>query len=53
MGNNPVKRVDPDGRFSTHTNKDGNVVEVYDDGDLGVYQHDTDFANTQAHLAAN
>lgn len=25
--------------FSTHTDEDGNVVAVYDDGDLGVYKH--------------
>jgi len=36
--NNPINFIDPDGR-STHTNKDGVVVAVYDD-DLGVYKHD-------------
>ena len=41
--NNPVTFVDPDGRMavppSTHTDEDGNVLAVYDDGDLGVYAH--------------
>lgn len=38
---NPISLVDPDGRSpSTHTDKDGNVVAVYDDGDNGVYKHD-------------
>ena len=37
---NPVKLVDPDGReISTHIDQDGNVVAVYDDGNLGVYMH--------------
>jgi RHS repeat-associated protein len=37
--NDPVDYVDPEGK-STHTDKDGNVVAVYDDDDLGVYKHD-------------
>ncbi|MCC9138774.1 DUF6443 domain-containing protein [Pontibacter silvestris] len=37
---NPIKFMDPTGMFSTHTDKDGNVVAVYDDGDLSVYKHD-------------
>jgi RHS repeat-associated protein len=37
--NNPTNLVDPDGR-STHTDKDGRVVAVYEDDDLGVYSHD-------------
>jgi len=37
--NNPLKYIDPTGLFSTHTDEDGNVVVVYDDGDLGVYRH--------------
>jgi RHS repeat-associated protein len=38
--NNPIKYIDPNGMFvSTHTDEDGNVVEVKDDGDLGVYRH--------------
>jgi RHS repeat-associated protein len=37
---NPVMLVDPDGRqISTHTDENGNVVAVYDDGNLGVYVH--------------
>jgi RHS repeat-associated protein len=39
--NNPIRFVDPTGLIpSTHTDGDGNVVAVYDDGDLGVYKHD-------------
>ena len=45
---NPVKLVDPDGReISTHTDELGNVIEVYDDGDNGVYMHKGD---VKAHL---
>ena len=37
---NPVKLVDPDGEeFSTHTDHEGKVVAVFDDGDNGVYRH--------------
>jgi RHS repeat-associated protein len=35
---NPLTAVDPDGR-STHTDSNGNVLAVYDDGDVGVYRH--------------
>jgi RHS repeat-associated protein len=38
--NNPLKYMDPTGMFSTHTDEDGNVVAVFDDGDLGVYRHE-------------
>lgn len=38
--NNPVNMIDPDGRYSTHTDSVGNVLAVYNDGDLGVYKHD-------------
>ena len=37
---NPISFVDPSGLFSTHTDSTGNVIAVYDDGDLGVYRHD-------------
>ncbi|MGB3466883.1 MAG: RHS repeat-associated core domain-containing protein [Cyclobacteriaceae bacterium] len=37
---NPISYVDPTGLFSTHTDSTGNVIAVYDDGDLGVYRHD-------------
>ncbi len=38
--NNPVRFVDPTGMFvSTHTDEDGNVIAVFDDGDTGVYKH--------------
>ena len=41
--NNPVKYVDPTGcSTSTHTDSLGNVIAVFNDGDLGVYRHDTD-----------
>ena len=38
-GNNPIALIDPDGN-STHTDAEGNVVAVYEDGYLGVYMHD-------------
>ena len=40
--NSPINFIDPDGRgvTSTHTDKDGKVLAVYNDGDLGVYKHD-------------
>lgn len=40
--NNPINKVDPDGRESqsTHTDKNGKVLKVIDDGDLGIYKHD-------------
>ncbi|WP_201289451.1 RHS repeat domain-containing protein, partial [Tenacibaculum maritimum] len=39
--NNPISFNDPTGMIgeSTHTDIDGNVIAVYDDGDLGVYKH--------------
>ena len=38
---NPIILVDPTGMgaTSTHTDKNGNVLAVYDDGDNGVYRH--------------
>ena len=37
---NPAKLVDPDGaEISTHLDEAGNVLAVYNDGDLGVYVH--------------
>ena len=38
--NNPINMIDPDGRYSTHTDSSGNVLAVYNDRDLGVYKHD-------------
>jgi uncharacterized protein RhaS with RHS repeats len=39
--NNPISTIDPDGRStnSTHTDSSGNILAVYNDGDLGVYKH--------------
>ena len=52
--NNPIKYVDPTGCLaSTHTDSLGNVVEVYNDGDLGVYKHNTDFEGTKQELVEN
>ena len=49
--NNPVKYVDPTGCFaSTHTDFLGNVIAVFNDGDLGVYRHDTDKEGVQIKL---
>jgi RHS repeat-associated protein len=39
--NNPIKFSDPTGMLeSTHTDEDGKVIAVYDDGDNGVYKHE-------------
>jgi len=47
--NNPLRFIDPNGMLeSTHTDKDGNVIAVYDDGYLGVYKHDD--ATTKAEI---
>ena len=52
--NNPILLVDPTGCLSsTHTDSLGNVVAVYDDGDLGVYKHNTDFEGTRKELASH
>jgi RHS repeat-associated protein len=42
MGN-PISFIDPDGRGveSTHTDANGNVLAVYDDGDLSIYRHNS------------
>jgi hypothetical protein len=39
--NNPINRIDPDGKasMSTHTDKNGRVLKVIADGDLGIYRH--------------
>jgi RHS repeat-associated protein len=38
--NNPISFIDPDGNLeSTHTDENGNVIAVYNDGDNGVYKH--------------
>ena len=53
--NNPIKFIDPDGRSgtSTHTDKNGNVVAVYNDGDLGVYRHNGNAKETKQELKQN
>jgi RHS repeat-associated protein len=59
-----IARVNPfDNRFvqsnravtppSTHTDKDGNVVAVYDDKDLGVYRHKGNTLETRLELVSN
>lgn len=42
LDNNPIFLIDPTGMgtTSTHTDKNGKVVAVYNDGDKGVYKHD-------------
>ncbi len=36
----PLQYVDPSGLLiSTHVDKDGNVIEIYNDGNLGIYVH--------------
>ncbi|MES2458840.1 MAG: RHS repeat-associated core domain-containing protein [Bacteroidota bacterium] len=39
--NNPLRFIDPTGMkgASTHTDMSGNVLAIYNDGDLGVYKH--------------
>lgn len=44
--NNPLVLVDPDGR-ATRTNEEGYVLEVTDDGDLGVYRGDVRVGETE------
>ena len=41
FNNNPIYFIDPTGMASesTHIDKDGNVLAVFNDGDTGVYQH--------------
>ena len=49
--NNPVKYVDPSGEeISTHTDAEGNVVAVYNDGDNNVYRHNGDRNYTNSEL---
>jgi len=52
--NNPLTFIDLDGNegTSTHTDKKGKIIAVYDDGDLGVYKHE-DNANGKAPTEAN
>lgn len=36
---NPIANTDPHGLMSTHTDDEGNIIGVFNDGDLGVYKH--------------
>jgi RHS repeat-associated protein len=51
--NNPTNLVDPDGRESksTHTDSLGNVIKVVQDGDKGIYKHDTDEEGVIANIS--
>ncbi|GAA4779405.1 DUF6443 domain-containing protein [Olivibacter ginsenosidimutans] len=51
--NNPIVMTDPTGLAarSTHTDSTGNVVAVYNDGDLGVYRHDNASTKTEVDAA--
>jgi len=51
--NNPLKFNDPTGMFSTHTDEDGNVVAVYEDGDKGVYKHEGNRKEVSKELKEN
>lgn len=53
--NNPILIIDPDGKGtqSTHTDASGNVVAVYNDGDLGVYKHDKDMKGAREEADKN
>ena len=57
MNNNPISLVDPTGQAatdpSTHTDKDGNVVAVKDDGDKGVYKHKGNIEETKKEIKEN
>ncbi len=41
VANNPLSNIDPNGMAfaSTHTDENGKVIRVFEDGDLGVYRH--------------
>lgn len=55
--NNPIIRVDPTGALdtnpSTHTDENGKVIAVYDDGDLGIYKHQGNEAQSKENLSKN
>jgi RHS repeat-associated protein len=57
---NSVNSIDPTGMVgeplawtSTHTDETGNVIAVYNDGDLGVYKHDGVGAAAKADVDRN
>ena len=52
--NNPITYIDPNGLFeSTHTDEDGNVLAVYEDGDNGVYRHSGKGAEAEKSVKLN
>ena len=55
---NPINRIDPTGMIpqsisSTHTDQNGEVIDVFYDGDLGVYKHDGVGAAAKADVDRN
>jgi len=54
---NPITLVDPTGmsaaKPSTHTDEQGNVIAVYNDGDNGVYKHKGNSVEAKKSLDAN
>jgi hypothetical protein len=51
FNNNPISNIDPNGRFSTHTDSAGKVLAVYNDNDLGIYKHDNMTTEAQVNAA--
>jgi RHS repeat-associated protein len=53
--NDPIRFFDPNGKSteSTHTDSSGNVIAVINDGDQGVYKHNTDANGVQDDLMYN
>jgi hypothetical protein len=53
FGGNPIWKVDLLGNTeSTHTDKDGNVTDVINDGDKGIYKHNGNYEQTKKEVAA-
>ncbi|MBT0813068.1 hypothetical protein KIH41_17400 [Litoribacter ruber] len=54
LKNNPLSFIDPKGNVpSTHTDEDGRVIAVEDDGDLGVYKHEGKGNDALSNFLAN